>query len=468
MVKEDILTRYLPPLLRGDRRACRCVVEETLQSGIPANSVYLHLIWPVMAEIERLSRADKITPVQEHLATRINRTIVDRPKNNPPPPPPRHKKASVCCARDELQELGAQIITDLFESDGWEVRFLGGGLTNDDIFALIAFLTQDTNANDPIVRSIIDTILEDQKTTGAFTWNGTPGADITGAAINALSFAKNSGVEIDDSVFSGAKQYLKSTQLDDGGWGYGNSDALTTSWVMMGINSLGEDQNDWTNYSGISPWNFMADSLDDGGYYTASWDPSQTDWFATKHAIPALLSKSWPIILSIENEAKDVENNMANEPLVIDETDLLIENNEKTPQTEEESVKLVSLADEIPEIAFEIINDNNVNGNSEQKQNPEKDMFIDSFEILDDRAINELNKQDKQEGRSIKIDPDNMKITETPQSGSGVIITDPYSTDVRILMFAKKYRYVLYAGIAIMFIAGLWLIWKAIKTPSEK
>ena len=67
MVKEEVLARYLAPLLRGDRKACRSVVEETLQKGIPANSVYLHLIWPVMAEIERLSRLDKISSVQEHL-----------------------------------------------------------------------------------------------------------------------------------------------------------------------------------------------------------------------------------------------------------------------------------------------------------------------------------------------------------------------------------------------------------------
>ena len=54
MIKEDVLARYLAALLQGDRRSCRTVIEETLQSGIPANSVYLHLIWPVMGEIERL------------------------------------------------------------------------------------------------------------------------------------------------------------------------------------------------------------------------------------------------------------------------------------------------------------------------------------------------------------------------------------------------------------------------------
>jgi methanogenic corrinoid protein MtbC1 len=165
MIKNDVLARYLEPLLRGDRRACRAVIEEALQSGIPANSVYLHIVWPVMAEIERLSREDKITSVQEHLATRVNRTIVDQLQNKLPRRPARNKKVAVCCAPEELQELGAQMMTDLFESDGWEVRFLGGGLTNDDILAfiheyspaiLLIYGTAPRQA--PDVRRLIDTI----------------------------------------------------------------------------------------------------------------------------------------------------------------------------------------------------------------------------------------------------------------------------------------------------------------------
>jgi MerR family transcriptional regulator, light-induced transcriptional regulator len=165
MVKEDVLARYMESLLRGDRKGCRCVIEETMQSGIPANSVYLHLIWPVMAEMERLARADKITPIQEHLASRINRTIVDQLQNKLPRRPARGKKAVVCCAREELQELGAQIIADLLESDGWLVRFLGGGLTNDDIFAYVneyapdVLLIYGTAAKQaPDVRRLIDRI----------------------------------------------------------------------------------------------------------------------------------------------------------------------------------------------------------------------------------------------------------------------------------------------------------------------
>ncbi|MHC4259783.1 MAG: cobalamin B12-binding domain-containing protein [Planctomycetota bacterium] len=137
MAKEQVLERYLNALIEGNRKQCRAVIEETLQSGIPANSVCMDVIWPIMVEIEQLFRSDRITAVQEHLAARINRTIVDQLQNKLPHRPSRGKRVVICCAQSELQELGAQIMADLFESDGWEVRFLGGGLTDDDILAFV-------------------------------------------------------------------------------------------------------------------------------------------------------------------------------------------------------------------------------------------------------------------------------------------------------------------------------------------
>jgi methanogenic corrinoid protein MtbC1 len=165
MIKQYILERYLEPLLRGDRKACRAVIEEALQNGIPANSVYINIIWPIMVEIEGLLRIDKITSVQEHLATRINRTIVDQLQNKLPHRPTKTRKIVICCAPNELQELGAQMLTDLFESDGWDVRFVGGGLTNDDILAFIHEYAPDilliygtAPKQAPDVRRLIDTI----------------------------------------------------------------------------------------------------------------------------------------------------------------------------------------------------------------------------------------------------------------------------------------------------------------------
>lgn len=165
MVKEAVLEQYLDTLLKGNRKACRAVIEQTLQTGTPANSVYVDIIWPIMVEIEHLVRSDRITSTQEHLATRINRTIVDQLQNKLPHRPFKNKKIVISCDQAELQELGAQIIADLFESDGWEVKFLGSGLTNDDILAFIHEYAPDilliygsTPKQAPDIRRLIDTI----------------------------------------------------------------------------------------------------------------------------------------------------------------------------------------------------------------------------------------------------------------------------------------------------------------------
>lgn len=165
MIRNNLLERYLHHLLAGDRTQCRAVVEESLQSGVPANMVYTDVIWPIMVEIEKLSREGRIADVEEHMATRINRTIVDQLQNKLPHRPAKSKKILICCADHELQELGAQITADLFESDGWDVKFLGGGLTNDDILSFaneyapdILLIYGTTPKQAPSIRQLINTI----------------------------------------------------------------------------------------------------------------------------------------------------------------------------------------------------------------------------------------------------------------------------------------------------------------------
>jgi methanogenic corrinoid protein MtbC1 len=90
---------------------------------------------------------------------------VDQLQNKLPRRTRKNKRIVVCCAPEEIQELGAQMMTDLFESNGWDVRFLGSGLTNDDILTftneygpdlLLIYGTGPKQA--PGVRRLIDTI----------------------------------------------------------------------------------------------------------------------------------------------------------------------------------------------------------------------------------------------------------------------------------------------------------------------
>ncbi len=160
---ETIIGRYLENLLEGDRVGCREVLGEALKMGIPANTIYTELFWPVMTQIDTLYRENRIDQITESMATRINRTLVDQLQSKLPRHEARGLKMVIVCAKDEQEELGAQMCADLFESDGWEVKFLGSGIPNDEVIALVGreqpdrlFVYGTKPQGAPDVRRLID------------------------------------------------------------------------------------------------------------------------------------------------------------------------------------------------------------------------------------------------------------------------------------------------------------------------
>lgn len=210
---------------------------------------------------------------------------------------PRHVLALLSAGISGSDANVQNLITKIKSEECYKNNQFGQNGINDDVFALFSLLAADTPTSEPIVNDILTTIIADQTPDGAFTWTGWPSADITGAAVNALQYARNKGIVVDQNIITKARAYLKSQQLADGGWGFGVSDVLTTSWAMTGINSLGEGQIDWTNSQNKNPWSALTEQLKVGGFYESAWAPGTVDWFSTKHAVPALLGKAWPIIL---------------------------------------------------------------------------------------------------------------------------------------------------------------------------
>jgi len=164
MKLEEIKVKFVECLLNGDRIGCRTIVGEALQTGTPVNVIYTDLFWPVMTDVESLYRDHQIDLITEHMATRINRTLVDQLQSKLPRNEPRGLKMIITCTDNEQEELGAQMCADLFESDGWEVRFLGGGVPNDEIMKMIAewqpdmvFMYGMKPTGAPGVRKLMDT-----------------------------------------------------------------------------------------------------------------------------------------------------------------------------------------------------------------------------------------------------------------------------------------------------------------------
>lgn len=167
MAATPLVDEYVTFLLAGNRTACREFVKEQLAKATDATIVYRDLIWPVMERVERLYRSDRINTAAEHMATRINRSIADQLQASLVRAEPNGKRILIVCADGEPEELGAQMTADLFETHGWDVYFLGGGVPNDEILSLVGQLQPDVllifgtqPSGVPEVRRLIDLIRE--------------------------------------------------------------------------------------------------------------------------------------------------------------------------------------------------------------------------------------------------------------------------------------------------------------------
>jgi methanogenic corrinoid protein MtbC1 len=142
-VGQSLLAAYLEPLLAGERVACRQTIERAFSDGCGAAQLLTDLIWPAMERIQALYREDRITQSSLNLATRLNRSITDQLAARLDGKASNGRSALVFCGHAEPEELGGQITADLFEADGWQVRFAGGGVPEDEVLKLIGDLRPD-------------------------------------------------------------------------------------------------------------------------------------------------------------------------------------------------------------------------------------------------------------------------------------------------------------------------------------
>lgn len=164
---ESLLMRYLQPLLAGRRAECFTVIEDAVRTRVPAEELIFEVIWPALAQVDRLYRDDRINLVTEHMACRINRTLADWLQVHLPKVPRNGKRVIITCANGTQEEVGAELVADLLQADGWEVYLPGGGVPSDEILAMIGQVRPDvlllfgTQPGDvPETRKLVELIRE--------------------------------------------------------------------------------------------------------------------------------------------------------------------------------------------------------------------------------------------------------------------------------------------------------------------
>ena len=159
------IERLFTTLITGNRVEARLMAEETLQSGVSPESLTHDVYWPTLEMVSRLYRADQLSTVAHHFATRLLRALVDQAQAHYDQKPRRNRTILMFSGPSEGDELAGQLVADLAEADGYEVSFGGGGVASDEILSEVGSRTPDillmfasAPSDAPHIRQIIDSI----------------------------------------------------------------------------------------------------------------------------------------------------------------------------------------------------------------------------------------------------------------------------------------------------------------------
>lgn len=121
----DALSRFTTYLLAGDRQGCRAITEELLTSGMPVPALYQELFQHALYRVGELWEQNKISVAREHIATSIVESLLTITYPLICNAHPTGKRVVVACTPTELHQLGARMVADTLEMNGWDSRFLG-------------------------------------------------------------------------------------------------------------------------------------------------------------------------------------------------------------------------------------------------------------------------------------------------------------------------------------------------------
>lgn len=167
MNKEVLMERLFQALICGDRASARNIVNETIEMGVPAEELLSEIFGPTLNLVQKLFRADQLSALSHHFATRLMRSLADQAQVRLTMRPSNGRRILVACGGTEQDELAASMAVDLIEAGGFEVAFAGGGVPFDEIMARVGedrpdiLLLFSSAAKDlPEIRRIIDELHE--------------------------------------------------------------------------------------------------------------------------------------------------------------------------------------------------------------------------------------------------------------------------------------------------------------------
>jgi MerR family transcriptional regulator, light-induced transcriptional regulator len=124
-------------LIAGNRAHAQALVKSSLDNGVALIDMEVDLMQPAMYQVGRLWQDNKISVAQEHLSTALSQNILALAFANAEFADPLGKKVLCACVEGNHHGLGLRMISDAFETSGWDACFLGTNTPNASILSQV-------------------------------------------------------------------------------------------------------------------------------------------------------------------------------------------------------------------------------------------------------------------------------------------------------------------------------------------
>lgn len=122
---DELARAYLAALLRADRRAAQQMIMDAVQNGVTIKTLYREVFERTQREIGRLWQTNRISVAQEHFCTAATQAIMSQLYPYLFTGERKDRRAITCCVSGELHEIGARMVSDYLEMDGWDSYYFG-------------------------------------------------------------------------------------------------------------------------------------------------------------------------------------------------------------------------------------------------------------------------------------------------------------------------------------------------------
>ena len=130
---EKEIGEYMDCLFQKDGRKAVRVIRKFMDQGIPMDDIYVEIFSETMRRVGELWHTAEITVDTEHYCTSVTQMAMAQLYDRLFDGARKNKTVLSVCPGMELHEMGARIVSDLFENHGWDSIFLGAAVPVDYI-----------------------------------------------------------------------------------------------------------------------------------------------------------------------------------------------------------------------------------------------------------------------------------------------------------------------------------------------